>query len=116
MTDEQIAFMVNRFLSWRLPQEFRPDGGISYTRPHYDPDIDATPSGTDLFDARQAEAMVRHMIEGIPKPVSDDWTIKSGKHAKGGLHMNFCPICGENLRGLFEHVFADRDAAAATTT
>ena len=50
------------------------------------------------------------------EPSREAWTIKSGKHAKGGLHMNFCPICGENLRGLFEHVFADRDAAAATTT
>jgi len=25
MTDEQIKYMVNRFLAWRLPQPWRPD-------------------------------------------------------------------------------------------
>jgi hypothetical protein len=66
MKDEQIKHMVDRFLSWRLPQNFNPDNGISYTRPNYLPSVDATPSGTNLFDATQAETMVRHMIDGLP--------------------------------------------------
>ena len=66
MTNEQIRHMVDRFLSWRLPADFNPDAGISYTRPHYAPEVDATPTGTNLFDARQAEAMVRHMLDGLP--------------------------------------------------
>ncbi len=36
MNEDQIKHMVDRFLSWRLPENFRP------------------------------EAMVRHMIEGMP--------------------------------------------------
>lgn len=66
MTDEQIKHMVDRFLGWKLPQDFSPDAGISYTRPNYAPEVDATPTGTNLLHAAQAEAMVRHMIEGLP--------------------------------------------------
>ena len=66
MTNDQIKHMVDRFLGWRLPENFNPDAGISYTRPNYAPSVDATPTGTNLFDAQQAEAMVRHMLEGLP--------------------------------------------------
>lgn len=65
MTDDQIKHMANRFLGWRLPEPFNPDGGISFKRPNYDPSIDAHPVGTNLFDATQAEAMVRYMVEGL---------------------------------------------------
>ena len=66
MTEEQIKHMVSRFLNWKLPKDFNPDAGISYTRPNYLPSVDATPSGTNLLDAAQADAMVRHMIDGMP--------------------------------------------------
>ena len=66
MTDDQIKYMANRFLGWRLPADFHPDNGISYQRPNYAPEVDATPVGTNLFTATQAEAMVRHMAEGMP--------------------------------------------------
>lgn len=62
MTEDQIKHMVNRFLSWKLPLDFRPDAGISYTPLSYK----MPPSGTNLFDAAQADAMVRYMIEGMP--------------------------------------------------
>lgn len=74
MTDEQIKHMVSRFLGWRLPENFQPDDGISFS-PEYNTEYNATrgkpparrtPSGTNLFDAAQAEVMVRYMIEGIP--------------------------------------------------
>lgn len=65
MTEDQIKHMVDRFLQWRLPKDFNPDSGISYVRPNYAPDVDATPSGTNLFDGTQAEAMVRFMVEGL---------------------------------------------------
>lgn len=67
MTDQQIKHMVDRFLGWKLPKNFSPDGGISYTRPNYHESVDATPSGTNLFDAAQAEVMMRYMIDGIPQ-------------------------------------------------
>lgn len=70
ITDEQIKHMVNRFLAWKLPEHFRPDGGISF-----DPVMNKgtayeskrEPTGTNLFDATQADAMVRHMIDGLPQ-------------------------------------------------
>jgi hypothetical protein len=61
--DEEIKRMVDRFLRWELPSDFNPDAGISYTRPNYAPNVDATPRGTNLFNANQAEAMVRYMLE-----------------------------------------------------
>jgi hypothetical protein len=68
MTEAQIKHMVDRFLGWKLPEGFNPDGGITFTKtggtaehPHkYEP------SGTNLFDATQADAMVRYMLEGMP--------------------------------------------------
>jgi len=71
MSEDQIKHMVDRFLSWRMPQNFNPDNGISYKRPNYHPSIDATPSGTNLFDATQATEMVRYMIEGMPMDAVD---------------------------------------------
>ena len=70
MDDNQIKHMVNRFLSWKLPGDFAPDCGISF-------DANAAvklntrnsryePSGTNLFDGRQADEMVRYMVEGMP--------------------------------------------------
>lgn len=70
MTNEQIKYMVDRFLMWKLPESFNPDDGISF-----DPiaskgtshEFRRTPQGTNLLDAIQADAMVRHMIEGLPR-------------------------------------------------
>ena len=66
MTDEQIKQMAERFLSWKLPADFHPDAGISFT-----PDYNVgtaypakhEPTGTNLFSYTQAEAMVRHMLD-----------------------------------------------------
>ncbi len=66
MTEAQIKHMVDRFLSWRLPYDFHPDGGVSAKRPNYGPGVDWTPTGTNLLDATQADAMVRHMVDGMP--------------------------------------------------
>lgn len=74
MTDAQIKHMVDRFLEWRLPENFRPDGGITF-QPEFNVEFNASrgkppnrhePYGTNLFDATQADAMVRHMLEGLP--------------------------------------------------
>lgn len=69
MTDDQIKHMVQRFLQWRLPENFNPDCGISYTVPNSEPYQSGQlgPVGTNLFCVDQAEAMVRHMIEGMPQ-------------------------------------------------
>lgn len=69
MTDEQIKHMVNRFLNWKLPENFNPDGGISFEptiNAHTEWPSNQEPTGTNLFDYTQAEAMVRHMIGEMP--------------------------------------------------
>ncbi|ANW00657.1 hypothetical protein [Bradyrhizobium icense] len=73
MTEDQVRHMVNRFLNWKLPENFNPDGGISFERlgnkgtPH---EYRREPIGTNLLDAVQADAMVCHMIEGLPSDSS----------------------------------------------
>lgn len=70
MTEDQIKHMTNRFLAWKLPETFNPDGGIRFEKiagangPH---PFKNEPSGTNLFGYTEAEAMVRHMIEDLPK-------------------------------------------------
>lgn len=67
-TKAQINHMVDRFLGWRLPENFNPDGGISFERygnagmPHQ---YKNQPTGTNLLDSVQAYEMVRYMIEGL---------------------------------------------------
>lgn len=71
MTDEQIKHMANRFLAWRVPGDFNPDGGVSFTpvgNEGTEYEYRNEPTGTNLFNATQAEDMVRHMIEGLPAP------------------------------------------------
>jgi hypothetical protein len=58
--------MVNRFLGWKLPQNFNPDGGISFKR-EYNEDTPwpgkYEPYGTNLFDATQARAMFEYCLD-----------------------------------------------------
>lgn len=69
MTEAQIKYMVNRFLGWRLPDDFNPDAGISF-KAEYNENTKwpskHEPVGTNLFSADQATAMVRYMIDGMP--------------------------------------------------
>lgn len=68
MTEAQIKHMVDRFLGWKLPESFNPDGGVIFnkfgnegTAHQYKNE----PSGTNLLDADQARAMVLYMLEGL---------------------------------------------------
>ena len=68
MTEEQIKHMVDRFLGWKLPEDFSPDAGISF-KPTFNDWMPApskhNPVGTNLFTATQAEAIVRYLVEGL---------------------------------------------------
>jgi len=69
MTEDQIKHMVDRFLGWHLPENFNPDGGIIFKpmfNEHTSHPMRHDPSGTNLFDAEQATAMVRFMVDGMP--------------------------------------------------
>lgn len=60
MTDEQIKYMVDRFLGWKLPEDFSPDAGISVKKTfndHLPTPTKHNPSGTNLFDATQTNAV-----------------------------------------------------------
>ena len=77
MNDAQIKHMVDRFLGWNLPPNFCPDGGIifdPYGNPGTEHQYKRDPSGTNLLDATQADAMVRYMVEGLacaaPAPIT----------------------------------------------
>ena len=70
MNENQIKYMVQRFLQWKLPENFNPDGGISFEpignahRPEWS--YKREPVGTNLFDQTQTEAMIRYLVEGMP--------------------------------------------------
>ncbi|WP_205910189.1 RuvC family protein [Rhizobium rhizophilum] len=69
MTDEQIKHMVDRFLGWKLPDDFSPDARISFKADFNeltDFQMKHEPVGTNLLSAAQAEAMVRHLLAGLP--------------------------------------------------
>jgi hypothetical protein len=58
LTADHINYMVNRFLAWKLPAGFDPDGGISYSGIH-------SPTGTNLLSYEQAWAMVKFITDGM---------------------------------------------------
>lgn len=67
--EEQIKHMANRFLGWRLPDNFNPDGGVRFERfgnAGTEHQYVNSPTGTNLLDAGQAEEMIRFIVQGMP--------------------------------------------------
>lgn len=62
---DPLTRMVDRFLGWRLPEDFGPDAGISFDRTYVDKW--GMPIGTNLFTADQARGMIMYLLE-LPKP------------------------------------------------
>lgn len=61
-----IKRLVDRFLMWKLPEDFSPDAGISFKaafNEHLPVPMKHEPIGTNLLDARQAEAMLRYVLK-----------------------------------------------------
>lgn len=88
MTEDQIKHMANRFLAWKLPANFAPDAGISFKAEFNEGTawpMKHEPSGTNLFDASQAEAMVRYLVKDMPEA---EPLASSGTFA--------CPICAKD--------------------
>jgi hypothetical protein len=111
MTDDQINHMVDRFLSWKLPRDtFNPDCGISFNKAPINTDTpwpsQYEPSGTNLFDAMQADAMVRHMVDGLPGSNDvRDLSVNFGRHA--------APADAEPVAVLVEELRSRADVAEA---
>jgi len=80
LTKAQIQHMVDRFLCWKLPENFKPDAGISFKatfNEHTARPMKHEPSGTNLLDATQADAMVRHMADEMPSNPDFRWLIEA---------------------------------------
>lgn len=63
MSKTLIDRMVDRFLGWKLPTNFVPDGGVSF-KPLVEPDSPFWPVGTNLLTGEQARAMFEHCTAG----------------------------------------------------
>lgn len=53
-----VKAMVDRFLGWKLPQDFYPDSGISFKPPS---NPERWPIGTNLLNAQQADQMIGYI-------------------------------------------------------
>ena len=65
MDKKPIDVMVDRFLGWKLPEDFNPDGGISFKRTYNDHlpmPMKNEPIGTNLLTAIQAKAMLMYVL------------------------------------------------------
>lgn len=67
-----IDKMVNRFLSWKLPADFNPDGSIKFFKPNLSHGGYAYewPIGTNLFTAEQVKALFEYVLEDNTGDVS----------------------------------------------
>lgn len=93
---EQIKHMVDRFLAWKLPSDFRPDGGITFepvanAGTHHE--FPREPVGTNLLTAAQAQAMMLHLMEGLP--AGDDALLAA---AQGVIDNKFSTYKARNGR------------------
>ncbi len=59
-----VKALVDRFLGWKLPRDFSPDCGISFTPP-VNPEWG--PSGTNLLSADQARQMFEYVLASSPR-------------------------------------------------
>lgn len=64
MKKTKIDKMVDRFLGWKLPRDFAPDGGIIFNLVNQGdlPLPECWPIGTNLFTADQARVMIEYML------------------------------------------------------
>ncbi|MFZ1744768.1 MAG: hypothetical protein WAU17_02515 [Nitrospirales bacterium] len=73
MNDDQIRHMAERFLRWKLPENFAPDAGISF-KAEFNEDsthpMRHEPTGTNLLTYEQALEMVRYIVEGAPVAIT----------------------------------------------
>ena len=101
--DEALKAMVDRFLGWKLPEDFHPDAGISFS-PFFNVEYNAKqgkppqrhePIGTNLLTATQAEAMLRHVAAPLLAELQrrGDAPLSAERRSlKDGMHFgNDCP-------------------------
>lgn len=74
MTKPLIDQAVDRFLGWKLPEDFHPDAGISF-KPFFNEgtpyQMKHNPIGTNLLHAGQAKAMLEYVTAPLLERVSE---------------------------------------------
>ena len=86
MEKNLIDKMVDRFLCWKLPEDFAPDCGISFSpthgfgTPHW-------PIGTNLLTAEQAKQMFEHCL-GLEEECTHEWISNSGRGGDPDFRLN----------------------------
>lgn len=68
MSKTMIDKMVDRFLCWKLPDDFCPDCYITFDREKASQNPNFWPVGTNLLTAEQARVMVKYMLAGTLPP------------------------------------------------
>lgn len=99
-----IEKAADKFLTWALPEDFSPDGGITYVRPTF-PGYPA-PRGTNLLNDRQAREMLEHILvqqEGpvpmrINCPTCGLLHVDEGEWVERPHHTHSCQGCGMTWR------------------
>jgi hypothetical protein len=68
---QPVDAVVDRFLCWKLPEDFNPDGGVSFSpSKRLTPDDLSWPVGTNLFTADQAKQMFLHCLSNAADNVA----------------------------------------------
>jgi hypothetical protein len=102
MTEAQIKHMKEQFLRWKLPADFHPDNYISFVPAEHQktgPNAKVHwPVGTNLLTATQAEAMVRHMLDGLPSYAHTEDNCPS--HVASADNAKICARCGLHIDSL----------------
>lgn len=76
--DERLALRAAAGIS------FNPEYNVEFNAARGKPPARRQPSGTNLFDASQAYAMVRYMVEGMPRDDVGDFLDHAEKNGLKG--------------------------------
>jgi hypothetical protein len=73
--------MVNRFLCWKLPEDFYPDAGVTFNPTELQKiGTHPWPTGTNLLHAVQARAMLEYVLQGQPVETMADMKAKAQEY------------------------------------
>lgn len=101
--NQMIKAAADNFCGWSLPNDFSPDGGISFTR------LTTPPCGTNLFTAEQARQMFEYCLphessqpQVQVEPIESENGDSMSDHLHGILESGTkCPLCAKT--GVHEH-------------
>jgi len=92
ISDIPVNEVTERFLRWKLPEDFSPDGGIKFQPPTSHNDW---PYGTNLLDFNQAKSMVEHILDknvengGINKKIGNiNYVEVNNEPEKSGISIS----------------------------